>query len=165
LSAASRGANVSPETKAAHVTLEPTVMPADRESWARQIHLSKFIDSYSQCLDISDRPHCKRVLNIGPGQGVDTRVFRWRSYDVTAYDIGETFRSDHQGSVSQLDAFSNGQFDFVTADNILEHPAVTYLEQLLIEIAPVRRYALIYQRPAEDHGRKPAGGSAPLAGV
>ena len=137
--------------KTTQVTPEPSVMPVDRETWARELDLSNFINSYYQYRDISQLPGCKSVLVVGPGQGLDTQVLRWRGYNVTTYDIDETFRPDHQGSVHCLDCFSDAQFDVVTASHVLEHLAVSYLEQSLSEIARVGRYALIYLPIAGRH--------------
>jgi hypothetical protein len=55
----------------------PTVMPLDREQWRRQIHRSNFVNSYYQYRDIQSCGDVKRVLVVGPGQGLDTAVLRW----------------------------------------------------------------------------------------
>jgi len=142
---------VTREIKATQVAPEPRAMPVDREMWARELHISNFINSYYQYRDISQIPGCKSVLVVGLGQGLDTQVLRWRGYEVTTYDIDETFQPDRQGSVHRLDSFSDAQFDVVTASYVLEHLAVFYLDQSLSEIARVGRYALIYLPIAGRH--------------
>jgi len=133
------------------VVPDPTVMPVDRESWAKELHLSNFINTYYQNRDISQLPDCKSVLIVGPGQGFDASVLRLRGYEVTTYDIDETFRPDYKGSVHKMDVFSDGQFDVVTASHVLEHLAVPFLDICLKEIGRVGKYALIYFPVAGRH--------------
>lgn len=130
---------------------DPTVMPVDRVSWGKELHLSNFINTYYQHRDISQLPDCKRILIVGPGQGFDASVLRWRGYEVTTFDIDETFRPDYQGSVHKMDVFCDGQFDVVTASHVLEHFAVPFLDSSLKEIARVGKYALIYLPVAGRH--------------
>lgn len=130
---------------------EPAVMPVDREAWARQLHLSNFVNSYYQYRDVQGLPGCRTVLVVGPGQGLDTHILRWRGYEVTTFDIDETFHPDHIGSVHEMRAFEDGQFDVVIASHVLEHLAVPYLDRALAEIARVGRYALIYLPVAGRH--------------
>jgi hypothetical protein len=56
----------------------PGVMPIDRETWLKQLNLSNFVNSYYQFRDISDLRDVRKILIVGPGQGLDTEVFRWR---------------------------------------------------------------------------------------
>ena len=78
-----------------HDAARPDVMPIDREAWAKELHLSNFVNSYYQYRDVvkwvGREPS---VLIIGPGQGLDTAVFRWRGCRVTTFDIDQTFRPD-----------------------------------------------------------------------
>lgn len=129
---------------------EPTVMPVDRETWGKQIHLSNFINTYYQWRDVQLCQGCKSILIIGPGQGLDTQVFKWRGYEVTTLDIDETFRPDYVGSVHEMRMFANSQFDAVIASHVLEHLAEPYLDSALREIARVGRYGIIY---LPVHGR------------
>jgi len=128
----------------------PTVMPGDREEWGRQIHRSNFVNTYAQYRDIQSCENVKRVLVVGPGQGLDTAVLRWAGYEVTTFDIDETFRPDVVGSVHDMSMFGDAQFDMVTASHVLEHMAVPYLDGGLRELARVSRYAIVY---LPVHGR------------
>ncbi len=130
---------------------EPSFMPLERASWFKELHLSNFINTFYQYRDISQLPGCRTVLIVGPGQGFDTQILRWRGYQVATYDIDETFRPDFLGSVHRMDAFSNGQFDVVTVSHVLEHLALPYLDASLKEIARVGRYALVYLPIAGRH--------------
>ena len=56
----------------------PEVMPLDREAWFRELHLSNFVNSYYQFRDLQSLREVRSVLVIGPGQGLDTAVLRWR---------------------------------------------------------------------------------------
>jgi hypothetical protein len=123
----------------------PTVMPlADREAWHQQLNISNFVNSYYMYRDVESLHAGKRMQIVGPGQGLDTAMFRWRGYDVVTLDIDETFRPDIVGSVHDLSMFESGRFDVVIASHVIEHIAEPYLDQALGEIARVAGYALIY---------------------
>ena len=128
----------------------PTVMPVDREAWSRELHLSNFVNSYTQYRDIQTLPGCRRVLIVGPGQGLERVILEWRGYEVTTFDIDETFGPDVLGSVHEMPMFADGQFDAVVVSHVLEHLAVPYLDTALAEIARVGRHALVY---LPVHGR------------
>jgi hypothetical protein len=130
---------------------EPAVMPGDREAWGRELHLSNFINSYYEYRDLRSLPSCRSVLVIGPGQGLDVQVLRWRGYYVETFDIDETFKPDHLGSAHDLSRFGRADFDVVIASHVLEHLAEPYLDTCLSEIARVGRFALIYLPVAGRH--------------
>lgn len=123
----------------------PSVMPIDREAWARQLHISNFVNSYYQYRDVTKWVGTQSsVLVIGPGQGLDTAVLRWRGYSVTTFDIDETFNPDVIGSCHDMSMFQNAQFDVVIASHVLEHLPLNFLDTALAEIARVGRFALVY---------------------
>jgi Methyltransferase domain len=119
-------------------------MPVDREAWARKIHLSNFVNTYYQLRDMGGFPTVRRVLNIGPGAGLDPLVQRWRGYEVTTFDVDSTFSPDVLGSVHDMHMFKDGQFDIAIASHVLEHLPLSYLDAALAEIARVAGNALIY---------------------
>jgi hypothetical protein len=131
-------------------TPAPSVMPVDRERWVKELHLSNFINSYYQYRDLQRFNDCRRLLIVGPGQGLDTCVLMWRGYEVQTFDIDGTFKPDHLGSVHDLSRFRNGEFDVVIASHVLEHLPLPYLDRCLAEIARVTHYALVY---LPVHGR------------
>lgn len=131
----------------------PAVMPLDREAWAKELHLSNFVNTYYQYRDLSRLAGVRRVLIVGPGQGLDTQVLRWRGYDVTTLDIDATFAPDHIGSVHDLSMFADGQFDAVIASHVLEHLAAPHFPLALAELARVATFALIYLPVAGRHGQ------------
>ena len=131
----------------------PTVMPVNRAAWKRELHLSNFTNSYYQYRDVQRCGDVRRVLIIGPGQGLDTHIFKWRGYEVTTLDIDDTFTPDVLGSVHDMQMFSAGQFDVVIASHVLEHLAEAYLDRALQEIARVGRFALIYLPVAGRHAQ------------
>ena len=119
-------------------------MKLDRAAWVKQLHLSNFVNSYYQFRDVQSLPNVRRLLVVGPGQGLDTAVFRWRGYEVVTFDIDATFNPDVIGSVHEMKAFAEHEFDVVIASHVVEHLPVAYLDDALRELARVARFALIY---------------------
>lgn len=128
----------------------PAVMPIDRKVWAGELNLSNFINTYHQLRDLRLCVDVRKVLIIGPGQGLDTCVLKWQGYEVVTLDIDDTFKPDVMGSVHDMSMFGDGQFDAVIASHVLEHLAEPYLDTALKEIARVGYNALIY---LPVHGR------------
>jgi hypothetical protein len=129
----------------------PAPMPVDREQWARQISLANFVNAYYQYRDIRQcDASCKSILMIGPGQGLDALILRWKGYEITTFDIDETFDPDVVGSAHDLSMFGDQSFDVVIASHVLEHLAEPYLNDCLGEIARVGRWAVVY---LPVHGR------------
>ena len=58
----------------------PSVVLVDRETWVRELHLSNFVNTYYQYRDLQLCGDVKKLLIIGPGQGLDTQVLKWRRY-------------------------------------------------------------------------------------
>jgi hypothetical protein len=131
----------------------PAVMPVDRAAWKRELHLSNFTNAYYQYRDVRRCGDAKRLLIIGPGQGLDTQVFKWRGYEVTTFDIDDTFGPDVLGSVHDMQMFGDCQFDVAIASHVLEHLAVAYLDRALAELARVARFALVYLPVAGRHAQ------------
>ncbi len=130
---------------------QPATMPVDRQHWARQINLCNFINSYYQYRDLQECENCRKILIIGPGQGLDPQILRWKGYEVITFDIDATFSPDRIGSVHNLQEFQDMEFDAVIASHVLEHLAVPLLDQSLREISRVGRYAIIYLPVAGRH--------------
>jgi hypothetical protein len=126
-------------------------MPVDREAWGRQLHLSNFVNAYYHFRDLDRLDGCRRVLIVGPGQGLQTVVLRWRGYEVVTLDIDEAFRPDVVGSVSEMSMFDDRAFDAVVVSHVLEHLAVPYLDPTLDELSRVATHALVYLPVAGRH--------------
>lgn len=122
----------------------PAVMPVNRQEWVKKTGLSNFINAYYQYKDIQAIGACRKILIVGPGQGLDKVVLEWRDFEVTTLDIDSTFAPDYIGSVHDLNMFGSGQFDVVIASHVLEHLAEPYLDPALKEISRVGKHAIIY---------------------
>lgn len=127
-----------------NVKQQPGPMPRDREEWLARLDLSNFINTYYQYRDISRLKKCGRILIVGPGQGLDTAVLKWRGYDVTTFDIDNTFHPDILGSIHDLSMIADQSYDFITASHVLEHLPVRYLDDCIKEMSRVAKYALVY---------------------
>ena len=125
-------------------SLGPGIMPLDREAWVRQIGLCNFVNAFYQLRDMAQFSDARRVLIIGPGQGLDPVVQRWRGYEVTTFDLDSTFSPDILGSVHNMDMFEDGEFDVAIASHVLEHLPLDHLDMAISEIARVAGHALIY---------------------
>jgi hypothetical protein len=123
---------------------EPEVMPVDRQLWLRQINLSNFVNAFYQYRDLQRIPYARRVLIVGPGQGLDKEILKWRGYDIVTFDIDPTFGPDVTGSVHDLSTFATKQFDVAIASHVLEHLPIRYLDDALCELSRVARYAVVY---------------------
>ena len=119
-------------------------MPVDMEQWAKQLHLSNFVNAFAQYRDVAQLGPVSRILIIGPGQGLDGAVFKWRGYDVTTFDIDDRLSPDVIGSVHDLAMFRDKEFDVVTASHVLEHLPPAYLDNTIAELARVAHHALVY---------------------
>ena len=121
----------------------PSVMPVDRETWASELHLSNFVNTYYLYHDLQ---LCQDVTKSDRRSwtGLDTQVLKWREYETTTFDIDKTFNPDVIGSVHDLSKFGDGSYDVNIASHVLEHLAVPYLDRCLSELARVDRYCLIY---------------------
>ena len=129
---------------------EPTVMPVDSASWREELNLPNFVNAFYQYRDIRSCGEVRNVLIIGPGQGLDAAVLRWKGYSVTTFDIDAVLGPDIVGSVHDLSMFGDAQFDIVTVSHVLEHVAVPYLDTAISEVARIARFALVY---LPVHGR------------
>lgn len=130
---------------------EPAAMPVDKQAWLSRLHISNFVNAFHQYEDVVAHTDGKRILVIGPGQGLEVAVFRSQGYDVTSYDIDAEIGADFIGSVHDMKCFAAKSFDVVIASHVLEHMSFALFDAGLREIARVGRYALIYLPYAGRH--------------
>jgi len=127
-------------------------MPIDRVKWLKQLDKSNFINSFYQYRDaMKCIGESGSILIIGPGQGLDTLILKWRNFQVITLDIDETFRPDIVGSCHQMSNFNDKQFDLVIASHVLEHLPIKLLDLALSEISRISKFSLIYLPVAGRH--------------
>lgn len=119
-------------------------MQGDREAWRSRLHRSNFLNAWRQYEDLAALPSVRKVLVVGPGQGLEVATFRNRGYDVESIDIDSTFAPDRVMSVHDMRAFGDARFDAAVVSHVLEHLPLRLLDTALAEIARVARYALVY---------------------
>ena len=95
----------------------------------------------------------ERYFLSGRARGWIRSFLRWRGYDVTTFDIDETFHPDAVGSVHDLSRYEDQTFDVVIASHVLEHMAVPYLDAALAEMARVARFSVVYLPVAGRHAQ------------
>jgi predicted SAM-dependent methyltransferase len=119
-------------------------MNVDMESWSKQLHFSNFANAFAQYDDVTSLGAVSRILIIGPGQGLDCAIFRWRDYEVVTFDVDDRLSPDVMGSVHDLSMFADKSFDVVIASHVLEHVPPSYLDTAIAELSRVAHHALIY---------------------
>jgi hypothetical protein len=129
----------------------PHAMTLDREAWRNELHLSNFVNTAYQYRDVQSLGTGTNMLIIGPGQGLDTAVFRWRGYKVTTLDIDDVFGPDVVSSCHEMPMFEGGHFDVAIVSHVLEHLPMALLRPALTEIARVAKHALVYLPIAGRH--------------
>ena len=123
---------------------KPDKMPVDMDQWASQLHISNFANAFAQYRDVTSLGDVSRILVIGPGQGLDSAIFKWRGYEVTTLDIDDRLSPDVIGSAHDLSMFGDKAFDVVIASHVLEHLPPAYLDAAIAELARVAHHALVY---------------------
>lgn len=135
-----------PESSAATQVAEarPEPMPVDIEQWASTLDFTNFANASAQFRDIASLGPIKRILIIGPGQGLDTAIFRWRGHDVVTFDIDDRLKPDVIGSAHDLSMFADKSFDAIIASHVVEHIPPAYLDRVIDELARVADHSLVY---------------------
>jgi hypothetical protein len=130
---------------------EPHPMPVEAEAYARSLSLTNFVNAYYQVRDVLEyKP--RRVLIIGVGVGLEPMVLRDKfGIEVTTYDIDARFGPDVVGSVHDMGAFADKQFDVVVASHVLEHLPFAYFDRVVDELARVAKHAVVYLPYAGRH--------------
>jgi len=136
-----------------HSYVKPHVMPVDSAEWGKRLSISNFVNSYYAYQDVSSLVQCGKILIIGPGQGLDVIILKWRDFEVVTLDIDPTFEPDYVASVNDMRMFKDQQFDIVLVSHVLEHIPVSYLDKSLHEISRVGKYALVYLPVAGRHSQ------------
>lgn len=104
--------------------------------------LSRFI-SYFYQVDLSSDLDPRRILEIGKGNGFFSDYMKKLGYAVTTCDFDANLKPDVVADVRQL-PFKDGEFDLITAFEILEHIPFEDVPKALAGLKRVSsRYAVI----------------------
>lgn len=123
---------------------QPGPMNLNRSEWKKRLDISNFVNAYYQLRDVEAIVKSGRILVIGPGQGLDAAIFRWRGFSVTTFDIDETFCPDVVGSAHDLSVFGNKTYDIVIASHVLEHLPIRFFDAACSEMSRVAKHAVVY---------------------
>lgn len=126
-------------------------MPVEAGEYARRLSVSGFVNAYYQLRDVlSFAP--RRVLIVGVGVGLEPLILREKfGLEVTTYDVDGRFGPDVVGSVHDMRAFADKQFDVVVASHVLEHLPFAYFDRCVDELARVAHHAVVYLPYAGRH--------------
>jgi SAM-dependent methyltransferase len=107
---------------------------ASHYSFADYVTQARFISFWHQVHEVvALRP--RRVLEIGPGPGIVTRILRDQGIEVVTCDFVDDTDADVRASVTAL-PFGDGTFDVVLCCQVLEHIP---FEESLRGLAEMRR--------------------------
>lgn len=119
-------------------------MLVEVEEYARSLSLTNFVNAYYQQRDVLQY-HPSRVLIVGVGVGLEPMILRQKfGLEVTTLDIDARFAPDVVGSVHDMRAFADKQFDVVVASHVLEHLPFAYFDRVVDELARVAKHAVVY---------------------
>lgn len=87
----------------------------------------------------------RRILEIGPGNGIVSRILRDMDFEVETLDIDERLGIDHSGSITDENLAEKlaGKFDLVIACQILEHIKYEDFHRALRNIKVIAPNAII----------------------
>ncbi len=88
----------------------------------------------------------KKILEVGPGGGVVTKVLKDSGVNIQTIDIDPDLDTDYIGSVTDL-PFESGSFDVVVAYQVLEHLPYEKSLKAFEQLIRVCRQAVIISLP------------------
>ncbi len=112
--------------------------------------LNRFI-SYFYQVDLSGDLDPKRILEIGKGNGFFSDYMKKLGYSVTTCDFDANLKPDVVADVRQL-PFKDGEFDLVTAFEILEHIPFEDLPKALTALSRVTSRHAVISLPYKSTG-------------
>lgn len=104
--------------------------------------LSRFISYFSQ-VDTVIGLDCRKILELGIGNGTVSNYLKRMKLDLTTFDINEELEPDYVGDIRDL-PFEDGSFDLVMSCEVLEHLPWEDVDKAFSELGRVsKKYVFI----------------------
>lgn len=122
----------------------PQVRPEHYNS--KEYNSVERFSSYAHQLRLISNLQVESILEVGPGNFLIADALKRRGYAVTTCDFDPELGADVTGDVRNL-PFQDGEFDLVTACQVLEHIPLTDFDQAFGELIRVARQYVIVSFP------------------
>lgn len=109
-------------------------------------HRAKWALYWEQIQTIMELPEVKKVLIIGPGNGIVPYYLRQQGLIVHTVDVDESLHPDIVGDVRSLTSVVRGLYDVAVVAHVLEHIPFSHLSMAFTELAKVSR-RILYSGP------------------
>ncbi len=90
----------------------------------------------------------KKILEIGPGNGLTSFLIKSSGYDLKTFDINENLKPDVCGDITQIEEyFTNSEFDTILCCEVLEHLPFDEFESIIEKLSQITTRTIILSLP------------------
>lgn len=90
----------------------------------------------------------KKVLEIGPGNGLTSYLIKASGFDLKTFDINENLKPDVVGDITKIDEyFGNSEFDTILCCEVLEHIPLEDFERTIKKLINLISQSAIISLP------------------
>ena len=129
--------------------MKPSEYPPEYYSFEKYNTKQRMLTYWHQINEVLKRQPSS-VLEIGVGTGLVSSYLRHLGIEVKTFDINAALKPDYIGSVLDIDAIVDRQFDLVLCARVLHHLPFSQLPIALEKIAKVSRRDAVVTLPMED---------------